>query len=252
MASNAGEQMADAELAGRIAAAAGRLLMQLRDDGLVAGAAAGTAGDLLANGLILAALKQRRPDDAILSEESPDWPDRLAKKRVWIVDPLDGTREFAEGRRDWGVHVALAVAGEVVGGAVAMPAWGRVFRSDQVSLPSASGRPRPVLAVSRTRPPPQAPDLAAALGAETVEIGSAAAKAMAVVTGEADIYFHSGGQHEWDNCAPVAVAKGAGLHASRGDGSPLVYNNERPFVPDLLICRPELAGPALEALRRIG
>lgn len=246
------EELSDAALAGRIAAAAGRLLMQIREDGLVTGAGAGAAGDLLANGLILAALRQWRPDDGILSEESPDWADRLAKRRVWIVDPLDGTREYSEGRGDWGVHVALAVDGEPAAGAVALPASGRLFRSDEAALPPPVPGRRPVMAVSRTRPPAQAPALAAALGADCAVIGSAAAKAMAVVAGEADIYFHAGGQHEWDNCAPVAVALGAGLHASRCDGSPLRYNNERPFTPDLLICRPELAEPALEALRRIG
>lgn len=250
MAGDAGA-IGDAELAARTADAAARILVQLRDDALLSGPAIGTAGDLLANHLILAAFKQWRPDDGILSEESPDWPDRLAKSRVWIVDPLDGTREFVEGRDDWAVHVALAIEGEPVAGAVAMPTRGRLFRSDRPGAAPPELKRAPRIVISRTRPPPQAEALARAVGAELVPMGSAGAKAMAVVAGEADAYFHAGGQHEWDNCAPVAVAKAAGLHASRCDGSPLRYNSERPFVPDLLVCRPALASPLLEALARL-
>ncbi|HYJ30029.1 MAG TPA: 3'(2'),5'-bisphosphate nucleotidase CysQ [Allosphingosinicella sp.] len=245
------EQLSDAELAARTAEAAGRLLVDLRAGGLPAGPAIGVEGDRRANRLILAALARWRPGDGILSEESPDGPERLAKSRVWIVDPLDGTREYVEGRDDWAVHVALAVDGEAVAGAVAMPTRGRVFRSDDAPAPRLELKRRPVMVISRTRPPPETEPLAAALDAEVRQIGSAGAKAMAVVAGEADIYFHAGGQHEWDNCAPVAVAKAAGLHASRGDGSPLVYNRERPFLPDLLICRPEFAKRALDALARL-
>ncbi|HEX8525894.1 3'(2'),5'-bisphosphate nucleotidase CysQ [Allosphingosinicella sp.] len=238
----------DAELAARIADSAGRLLVQLRSDGLLDGPAAGRAGDLLANGLIIAALKQWRPDDAILSEESPDWPDRLGKSRVWIVDPLDGTREYSEGRDDWAVHIALAIDGAASVGAVAVPARGLLYRSDEAELPEPAPGRRPIMLVSRTRAPDQAAELAAAVGAEIVAMGSAGAKAMALVAGEADIYFHAGGQHEWDNCAPAAVAAAAGLHVTRCDGSPLLYNQERPYIPDLLICRSELAAPLLSAL----
>jgi 3'(2'), 5'-bisphosphate nucleotidase len=244
------DQLTDAQLAARSAEAAGRLLMQLRADALLAGAALGAAGDLLANQLILAALRAWRPDDAILSEESPDWPERLGRSRVWIVDPLDGTREYTEGRDDWAVHVALCVDGAPAAGAVAMPTRGRVFRTDAAEAPLEVKRGLRMV-VSRTRPPAEAAPLAEALGAELVPMGSAGAKAMAVVAGEADLYFHQGGQHEWDNCAPVAVALAAGLHASRRDGTPIAYNRERPVVPDLLICRPELAPPALEALRAL-
>jgi len=244
-------EMSDSELAARTADAAGRLLVELRRDGLLSGPVIGTAGDLLANQLILAALRQWRPEDAILSEESPDRPERLAKSRVWIVDPLDGTREYVAGRDDWAVHVALAVDGEPAAAAVAMPTRRRVFRTDDVPQPPPDRERRPVMVVSRTRCPPEAEPLAAALGAKLRPLGSAGAKAMAVVAGEADIYFHSGGQHEWDNCAPVAVARSAGLHVSRADGSPLIYNQQRPFVPDLIICRPALAARALEALARL-
>jgi 3'(2'), 5'-bisphosphate nucleotidase len=239
--------MTDAQLAARTAEAAGRLLMQLREDGLLEGAAIGAAGDMLANQLILSVLRRWRPEDGILSEESPDRPERLGQSRVWIVDPLDGTREYVEGRDDWAVHVALAIDGAPAVGAVGMPTWGRTFRTDEAAAPVEVKR-SPRIVVSRTRQPAEAAALAEALRAELVPMGSAGAKAMAVVAGDADLYFHAGGQHEWDNCAPVAVAQAAGLHTSRRDGSPLLYNRERPLVPDLLICRPALAARALEVL----
>ena len=172
----------------------------------------------------------------MLSEESPDDRARLgAAAGCWIIDPLDGTREYSEGRPDWAVHVALAVDGAPKLGAVALPAQGRLFRSDRVAAPPIAGRARPMMLVSRTRPPAEAEEIAALLGAELVPLGSAGAKAMAVVAGEADLYYHAGGQHEWDNCAPAAVALGAGLHASRLDGAPLVYNRADTCIPDLLI-----------------
>jgi 3'(2'), 5'-bisphosphate nucleotidase len=242
------DELSDADLAARAAEAAGRLLMQLRGDGLLDGADIGAAGDRLANGLILAALRRHRPDDGILSEESPDGPDRLGRSRVWIVDPLDGTREYVEGRNDWAVHVALAIDGVPAAGAVAMPARGRLFRTDQAPAPPIELKRAPRIVVSRTRRPAEAEPLAAACGAELVAMGSAGAKAMAVVAGEAEIYFHAGGQHEWDNCAPVAVALAAGLHVSRRDGSAILYNRARPTVPDLLICRPDFTDRALAAL----
>ena len=244
------QEWSDAELAARTAEAACGLLARLRA-GARARSALGAEADRRANALILGALGRWRPEDGILSEESPDGPERLGKSRVWIVDPLDGTREYVEGRDDWAVHVALAIDGEPAAGAVAVPTGDRLFRTDDVAAPLLERKRLPILVVSRTRPPAEAQPLAEALGAQIRRIGSAGAKAMAVVAGEADIYFHSGGQHEWDNCAPVAVARAAGLHVSRRDGSPLVYNRAPPFVPDLLICRPDLAAPALEALGRL-
>jgi 3'(2'), 5'-bisphosphate nucleotidase len=244
------DELTDAALAARTAEAAGALLMRIRADGLLSGAAMGAAGDVQANRLILDALRRWRPEDGVLSEESPDGPERLSHRRVWIVDPLDGTREYVEGRDDWAVHVALSVDGVAAAGAVAMPTRGRVFRTDWAEPPIEMKR-APRIVVSRTREPAEAAPLAEALGGELVPMGSAGAKAMAVVAGEADLYFHAGGQHEWDNCAPVAVAQAAGLHASRRDGSPLLYNREQPLVPDLLICRPALAARALEVLARL-
>lgn len=242
--------MSDTELAARTAQSAGRLLMQIRADRLLTGAAAGDAGDLLANGLILAALRTWRPGDAILSEETDDDLARLGRARVWVVDPLDGTREYAEGTDDWSVHVALAVNGVPVAGAVALPARGRLFRSDCVNRPLEHKRALRMV-VSRSRTPSEAAALARAVGAQLVPMGSAGAKAMAVVSGDADIYYHSGGQSEWDNCAPAAVALAAGLHVSRADGSPILYNCADVAVPDLIICRRALASRLIEAVKRL-
>ena len=239
--------LTDAALATELAEAAGRILLDLRASGGLAGKALGEAGDRLANRYLMDRLAAERPDDGVLSEESRDTLERLFKSRVWIVDPLDGTREYGEERPDWAVHVGLAVDGVAQVGAVALPGLGLVLRSDQAAPPAAhDGAPR--MLVSRTRPAAEALGVAEALGCELVPMGSAGAKAMAVVLGQAEIYLHSGGQYEWDNCAPVAVAKAQGLHCSRIDGSALVYNAKNTYLPDVLICRPEWAEPALAAV----
>lgn len=251
--SGAGPTPADHALAASLAARAGELLVALRAD-LTAQGVDGRElkdqGDRQAHELLMAGLAERiATGDAVLSEEGVDDPVRLAATRVWIVDPLDGTREFGEvPRTDWAVHVALAIDGVPVAGAVALPALDLTLATG-APLPDPGPVPdRPRLIVSRTRPPAAAAWLAEQLDGELVPMGSAGAKAMAVVRGEADIYAHSGGQYEWDSCAPVAVALAAGLHASRIDGSPLVYNRAEPYLPDLLICRPELAAAALDTL----
>jgi len=238
----------DVELAAAAADAAGVTLLELLANDQRTGNALGAAADAAANRTIMDLLRRHRPGDAILSEEAADSCERLTAERVWIVDPLDGTREYAEGRRDWAVHVALTEGGVPCHAAVALPAQGLTFRSDMVPPVPPPARRRVVILVSRSRPPAEAQKVADALGAQIERMGSAGAKAMAVVRGEADIYLHSGGQHEWDSCAPVAVARGAGLHASRIDGSPLMYNRRDPLVPDLIICHPHLAQPALAAL----
>ena len=205
---------------------------------------AGNAGDATANQFLVHALKEQRPEDGLLSEEEKDNPERLGKSRVWIVDPVDGTREYGEARTDWAVHVALAIDGKPVIGAVGLPGLGLVLRTDQPGMvPPAPETLRMV--VSRTRPAREATEVAAKLAAELVPMGSAGAKAMAIVRGEADIYLHSGGQYEWDSCAPVAVALAYGLHCSRIDGSPLIYNQADVYMPDLLICRQEHAARVL-------
>ncbi len=237
--------MDDAALARRIAQVAGDLLLTLQRSDLFEGKALGRAGDRVANAFIMEALAVARPADAILSEEEAADGARLAKSRVWIVDPLDGTREFGERRADWAVHIALAIDGVATVGAVALPGLPLILATDPAPVvPSAPG-PLKML-VSRTRPAPQALAVASKLGAELLPMGSAGAKAMAVVRGEAHVYLHAGGQYEWDSCAPVAVARAAGLHASRIDGSEPRYNQENPYMPDLLICRPELAQRVLE------
>lgn len=243
---------ADHRAAADIAGEAGRLLTELRttpDDASDA-AALRARGDRLANDLILRRLRQRFPDDGLLSEESPDDAERLDARRCWIVDPLDGTREFGEPpRSDWAVHVALAVDGVACCGAVALPGRGLVLATAEppVLAPARAGPPR--LVVSRTRAPAVATEVVRAIGAELVEMGSAGAKAMAVVLGDADVYVHAGGQYEWDSAAPVAVAEAAGLHTSRLDGSPLRYNRADVSLPDLVVCRPELAEQVLTVTR---
>jgi 3'(2'), 5'-bisphosphate nucleotidase len=242
--------MNDAELAAKLADEAGQLLLEIQASGEFEGKALGDAGDVAANDMLIASLNRYRPDDAILSEEEKDNLDRLGQRRVWIVDPLDGTREYSEGRSDWAVHVALAVDGKASVGAVALPGLGLTLSSDPASaLPAPASKLR--MLVSRTRPAKEAVAVAEHLGAELIPMGSAGAKAMAVLRGEADIYLHSGGQFEWDNCAPVAVAQAAGLHCSRIDGSALTYNNEDTYLPDLLICHKDHAEQILEIVRSL-
>ncbi len=245
--------MTDADLAEALAAAAGRRLLEVRAE--LAGqppAEVKAAGDRASQELLAELLEATRPQDRVLSEEAADDPRRLEADRVWIIDPLDGTREFSEPERwDWAVHVALWERGELVAGAVDLPAAGRTFGTAQpVPVPAASGGPLR-LAVSRTRPPQFVQELAARLGAELVPMGSAGVKATSVLRGEADAYVHAGGQYEWDSAAPVAVAAASGLHTSRVDGSPLRYNQPDPLLPDLVVCRPADAAAILDAIAAI-
>jgi 3'(2'), 5'-bisphosphate nucleotidase len=242
----------DHELAADLAAEAGRRLLKLRaDDGDPD--ALRQAGDRQSHEFLAAELARQRPDDALLSEEGADDPARLSARRVWIVDPLDGTREFGEpGRTDWAVHVALWQDGELAAGAVALPAQDKVLSTGEP--PASPVNPSfvtPRLLVSRSRPPVFMARLADAVGAQLVPLGSAGAKAAAVICGDAEGYVHSGGQYEWDSAAPVAVALAAGLHASRIDGSKLTYNQAVPSVPDILICQAALADRLLGAIRSV-
>ncbi|MCW1402777.1 3'(2'),5'-bisphosphate nucleotidase CysQ [Novosphingobium sp. MW5] len=232
--------MTDAELAVHLAEVAGRLLIEVRAAGIFSPKALGKAGDQTANQFLVHAIREQRPDDGLLSEEEKDNFERLAHSRVWIIDPVDGTREYGEERTDWAVHVGLAIDGVASVGAVGLPGLGKVLRTDApIAVPPAPEKLRMV--VSRTRPAREATEVAEKLGAELVPMGSAGAKAMSIVLGDADIYLHSGGQFEWDSCAPAAVALAHGLHCSRIDGSPLVYNQSDVYMPDLLICRKEHA-----------
>ncbi|MCF6744352.1 3'(2'),5'-bisphosphate nucleotidase CysQ [Blastococcus sp. KM273128] len=243
----------DHALAHALATSAGEVLLRVRSGSYPGTDALKDAGDAAAHAHLVTRLRAARPGDAVLSEEGADDAARLGADRVWIVDPLDGTREFAEaGRTDWAVHVALWERGELVAGAVALPAEGVTLgTATPAALPArAEGPVR--LAVSRSRPPALVQELAAALGAELVPMGSAGVKAMAVVRGQADAYVHGGGQYEWDSAAPVAVARAAGAHTSRVDGSPLAYNQADPYLPDLVVCRPELTGRLLGALADLG
>jgi 3'(2'), 5'-bisphosphate nucleotidase len=241
-------EQTDAQLARSVALAAGEILVGLCAEGACPDSELGDRGDAEANALILRLLHAARPDDFVLSEEAQDDGARCAARRVWIVDPLDGTREFRERREDWAVHIGLAIDGVAVTGAVSLPAAHRIFATDDAIAPLPPAPARPRLVVSRTRAHPLVLRVAEAIGADLVPMGSAGAKAMAVVQGDAEIYLHTGGQYEWDNCAPVAVAQAAGLHASRIDGSPLRYNCRDPLLPDILICRPEYARQVLDAV----
>jgi 3'(2'), 5'-bisphosphate nucleotidase len=248
----------DHALARELADQAGRRLLELRAGGGEPDALR-LAGDRLSHEFLAAELAARRPGDAVLSEEAADDKARLAADRVWIVDPLDGTREFGEpGRTDWAVHVALwerAAAGGLTAGAVALPAQGQVL-STSAAVPfhqngRAAGDARLRIVVSRSRAPQLVRDISDLIDAELVPLGSAGAKVAAVVCGAADAYVHGGGFYEWDTAAPVAVARAAGFHASRIDGSPLLYNEADLLVPDILVCRPALAGALLEAIREV-
>lgn len=235
----------DHAVAAALAGEAGDLLVAARAED--SGAGLGDRGDRRSHELLARRLAEERPDDAVLSEEGVDDPGRLRSHRVWIVDPLDGTREYGEGRDDWAVHVALAVDGELVAGAVALPDRGLVLATDPAPAPPPARPGRPRVVTSRTRFPRAAEVIASALGADIVPMGSAGAKAMAVVLGEVDVYAHAGGIYEWDTAAPVAVALAAGLHVSRLDGTPLRYNQSDPLQTELLVCRPELAAACLDA-----
>jgi 3'(2'), 5'-bisphosphate nucleotidase len=241
----------DAALARDLARRAGAELLRIR--GTSSGRALGDCGDRASQRLLARALAEHRPDDSVLSEEAGDSPERLSASRVWIIDPLDGTREYSEPPRDdWAVHVALWRDGELVAGAVALPARDVVDATDAPPvLPDRASGPLRI-AVSRSRPPAFVPVMAAELGAELVPMGSAGVKCSAVWRGEADAYVHAGGQYEWDSAAPVAVARSAGLHTCRLDGSPLVYNGPDPCLPDLIVCRPEIAARLLDVAARAG
>jgi 3'(2'), 5'-bisphosphate nucleotidase len=238
----------DVAVAAHAAREASDVLLRLRGDGL-AGRALGDAGDAAAQQAILAVLTAERPDDVVFSEEAVDDRRRLDADRVWIVDPLDGTREYGETtRHDWAVHVALWSAGELTAAAVALPALGELLVTDPApALPARADGPVRI-AVSRSRPPAEADAVAAALDGALVPLGSAGYKTVAVVRGEVDAYVHAGGMYQWDSAAPVAIARAAGLATSRLDGSPVVYNDADPWLPDLVVCRPELAERVLAAV----
>ncbi|MFZ9628970.1 MAG: 3'(2'),5'-bisphosphate nucleotidase CysQ [Ilumatobacteraceae bacterium] len=242
----------DAELATRLAVEAGRLLVQLRDAAAREHAPSWhvmDAGDATSHRFLVDQLHAARPDDAVMSEEGSDDPRRFERDHCWIVDPLDGTNEYGEyGRADWAVHVALWSGGRLTAGAVSLPALDLVFSTDPAPTLPQAHRSRPRLVTSRTRNPYSAVVVAEALDCDAVRLGSAGAKTMAVILGEADIYVHDGGMYQWDSAAPAAVALAAGLHVSRLDGSPMVYNERDPWLPDFVVCRRELAEPALAAL----
>ncbi|MCT7660123.1 3'(2'),5'-bisphosphate nucleotidase CysQ [Mycobacterium deserti] len=247
--------LTDAALAAEVAADAGELLLAVREElGFYDPYDLGDAGDKRANVLILDRLARDRPDDAVLSEEAVDDVSRVHADRVWIVDPVDGTHEFSlPGRADWAVHIALwqrsgGPAGGITDAAVALPARGEMYRTDTVTPPPPRADGPIRIAASASRPPAVLWWLREKMDIQLVRIGSAGAKAMAVVRGDVDAYIHAGGQWEWDSAAPMAVVRAAGLHASRLDGSPMIYNRRDPYLPDFVMCRSELAGALLDGI----
>ncbi|WP_407316944.1 inositol monophosphatase family protein [Isoptericola halotolerans] len=273
----------DAALAAALAEGAGSVLLALRAETDAAGGtfeprAFKDAGDAAAQSWLAAALAHARPGDAVLSEEAKDDAARTGVDRVWIIDPLDGTREFAERsaegstawRDDFAVHVALwtrgtydgtAGPGGLAAGAVALPARGVVHttgapsssatRDDEARAVLAGERPLRI-AASRSRPPAFVAELARRDDVELVPMGSAGVKVVSVVDGTVDAYVHGGGQYEWDSAAPVAVALAAGYDCTRLDGTPLEYNRQDPWLPDLFVCHPALAAHLRAALQGVG
>ena len=238
-------ELNDATLAQRLAQGTGEILKGVRNVGLLRGTELGKAGDALAQDWIARSLIQHRPNDAMLSEEAEDDLSRLDNSRVWIIDPLDGTREYAGGRQDWAVHIALVENGKIVEAAVGMPDLGRVFSSSEVRAVEGTRTNR--LVISQNTTPAIAEFIAEDLGMELVTMGSCGAKAVSVILGDNDAYVHAGGQYEWDNAAPVGIAQAAGLHTSRLDGTDLCYNCESPYLPDLVISRPDMADEILSS-----
>lgn len=236
-------ELNDATLAQRLAQGTGEILKGVRNVGLLRGTELGKAGDALAQDWIARSLIQHRPNDAMLSEEAEDDLARLDNSRVWIIDPLDGTREYAGGRQDWAVHIALVENRKIVEAAVGMPDLGRVFSSSEVRAVAGARTNR--LVISQNTTPAIAEFIAEDLGMELVTMGSCGAKAVSVILGDNDAYVHAGGQYEWDNAAPVGIAQAAGLHTSRLDGTDLCYNCESPYLPDLVISRPDMADEIL-------
>ena len=236
-------ELNDATLAQRLAQGTGEILKGVRNVGLLRGTELGKAGVALAQDWIARSLVQHRPNDAMLSEEAEDDLSRLDNSRVWIIDPLDGTREYAGGRQDWAVHIALVEDGKVIEAAVGMPDLGRVFSSSEVRAVEGARTNR--LVISQNTTPAIAEFIAEDLGLELVTMGSCGAKAVSVILGDNDAYVHAGGQYEWDNAAPVGIAQAAGLHTSRLDGTDLCYNCESPYLPDLVISRPDMADEIL-------
>lgn len=248
-----GEGEDDAAFASHLAGEAGRMLRDFRSEALASGIAKDQLkdeGDARSQALMSSVLSFARPDDAVLSEEAADTIARAHAKRVWIIDPLDGTREYSEDRHDWAVHVALWIDGSLTAGAVALPGKDLVLSATD-GVPSRAAHSGPIrIAVSRSRAPQVVSSVAAALDAELVPMGSAGYKVSAVIRGEVDAYIHAGGQFEWDSAAPVAVAVTQGLHASRIDGSDLRYNQADPYLPDLLVCRADLADQLLNTIEQ--
>ena len=247
-------------LAANLAESAGRMLVDCRSGAagqLLGGSSLAHEGDQRAHLHLLTRLQEARPDDAVLSEEGADDAQRLDSSRLWVIDPLDGSRDYGFGNDEWAVHVGLVEDGKIVAGAVALSALDLLFHTGEGEGPACAvdeNNPnrRPVIVTARSRVNAEGMLLAHELGADVFACGSAGVKAMLVVNGTADAYVHASPLYEWDVCAPAAVAQSAGLHVSDAAGDPLVFNQARPVVNSFLVCRPELVDDILSALSSTG
>lgn len=234
--------LSDVRLTNLLAQGSGEILKGIRGVGLLRDKELAQAGDELAQNWIARVLAQHRPDDGFYPRRPRIIP-RGCRKTSVDCRPARWHKEFATGRQDWAVHIALVEDGVPLHAAVGLPDLGVVFRSSEVRAVSGPFSRR--IVVSRNRPPEIADYVGKHMDLQTVRLGSAGAKAMKVLLGDVDAYIHSGGQYEWDQAAPVGVAQAAGLHVSRLDGSQHQFNRADTYIPDLLICRKELADDML-------
>ncbi len=245
------EGLSDSDLATELARHTGVLLDRHREEQIERGTTVWQlkdSGDMVAHEFLMKAFGALRPADAVLSEEGFDNRKRVGAPRVWIVDPLDGTNEYGEGRADWAVHIALWEETALTAAAVSLPSIDTVFSTSPAPVVPPKEGLKPRLVTSRNRAPYAAVLVSEGLDCDAYRLGSAGAKAMSIVMGEADIYVHDGGMHQWDSAAPAGVAMAAGLHASRIDGSPLIYNDADTWLPDFFVCRPEYTDAILHAI----
>ena len=256
----------DLAFAMEAARSAGKRGLGLREAGRWEGKTLADIGDQAADGFLQGFVRGRYPEDGLLSEETADSPERLGRERTWIVDPLDGTKEYSQGRADWAVHVALTVGGTCALAAVALPSEGRVLWGVALEgqerggddgggtlVSGASESPsKPRVMVSRSHTPPWVETFAGSLGATLVPCGSAGFKVSRLLAGEGDIYVHKIGLKECDTCAPETVARALGWHVCRLRGEEHRYNRADPKNHELVVCRPTWRDRVLEAIASSG
>ena len=267
--------MNDHELARKLARETGTLLIGLRnhaaslsgdeDDthSVLAQEVLGSEGDRVAHDYLMEQFLLHRPDDVVLSEEGDLEVSRLNAKRVWIIDPLDGTAQYSSGGNDFAVHIALWEAGssapsQISVASVAVPARNELWSMDE-PVQSDQLNPSAIrILVSRSRPPREINKVIEKLEdafpdrgrVEVIPMGSVGAKVAAILADTADVYFNSGGFYEWDLAAPLGIAIHNGLSVSDCRGRQIELNKVDLKVKDILICRPELTSTIVMALEK--